>query len=220
MGNEFWAVILGAVVAGMIAFVLQRINLNDAKRQRDEERDERRYAVALSLLFKMVKIHSNMVNLHQHVQEKLTEAEGGNKKRELWQDYLPVANLPRAIHFSIDEMALLLSLKDDDLFNDLASIDEIHNSAVELFKKINSRRELLLAELPAKMEGNRGTMLLTPEQMPYFRPKMVEINLLIQSAAEWCAEQTPKCRGLLERLHRVLKSKVGITNQLFFKTDM
>src|SRR5205823_3103766 len=118
--TEFWAAMLGAMIGaaagGFIAFVLQRANLRAAGRQRKQEADERRKALGHSLMFKVLQIHSQLRGLNQRLEQSFAEAKG-----EPWQTVLPLANYPDKVHFLGDEMAMLLSLGDNDLFNRLLS---------------------------------------------------------------------------------------------------
>jgi hypothetical protein len=217
MGNEFWAAVAGAVVGGVIAFIIQLIILREAAKQRAKENDERRQALGHALLFKMIKIHSNLYGFDQHLEERFAEAEKDGFEGEPWQIYLPLANTPAPVRFSTDEMAMLLSLKDDDLFNDIVSLDEVHNGTIDIFRTLNARRQALTEELPAKMEGAKGETILTAEQLLFLRPKMVEINLLVESTREWCKTEEQNTRNSLTYLHSALKEKVGLTCSITFK---
>lgn len=219
MGTEFWAAIVGASVGGVIAFAIQLIVLIAAAKQRRKENDERTQALGYSLLFKMIKIHSNVHGFGRHLEESFADAVEGGTEREPWQIYRPLANAPSPVHFSTDEMAMLLSLKDDDLFNELFSQDSVHNGTLEIFQTLDSRRQALTDGLPATMEGATGETVLTQEQLLVVGPKMVEVNLLIESAREWCKKEEKISRKLLIRLHSTLKDKVGLTNKLSFKYD-
>ena len=167
----------------------------------------------------MIKIHSNLHGFAQHLEERFAEAERDGFEGEPWEIYLPLANTPAPVHFSTDEMAMLLSLKDDDLFNNIVSFDAVHNGTIEIFQTLNERRQVLTAELPAKMDGAKGETVLTPEQLLFVEPKMVEVNMLVNSAREWCRTEDPNARTLLTRLHAVLKDRVGLTIEISFKSD-
>jgi hypothetical protein len=145
MGNEFWAAVGGAIVGGIIAFVIQLVVLRAAARQREKEAAERKKALGFSLFVKMMKIHSHLHLLHEHLEEPFERDKEGGGGREPWQIVLPLANNPMHVHFSSDEMAMLLSLKNDDLFNDVISMDEIHNSTIDLFDTFKEKRFALLS---------------------------------------------------------------------------
>ena len=63
--SEFWSAIAGAVIGGLIALVAQVIFLRTAKKQREDEQRRTQQALANSLLFKMMRIHSNFVAIHK-----------------------------------------------------------------------------------------------------------------------------------------------------------
>lgn len=217
MDSEFWAAIAGAVVGGVISYLLQRQNLEAAEKQRDKEKQDRNDALGNALIFKLIRIHSNLVGFEEHLKERLALAAQFGESDEPWQFYIPFVNLPSPVHFSSDEMGFLLSLKDDDLFNRIASFDEVHNSAIAIFSTLDSQRAVLTSQLPTEtMEGEIGHIALTPEQAKYFRPKMVQLNSLIVQASAWCKTEVPNSRFLLIRLKAVLEAKVGIKHKLSF----
>lgn len=216
MPSEFWAAIIGAVVGsvvgGFIAYLIQQKALNASSEQREQEAKERRQALGYALLFKMLRIHSALKHLQMHLTEclgKLEEDECAGW--EPWQVTLPIANHAEKVHFSTDEMAMLLSLKNDDLFNDLASLDVIHNSTVELFRTFSSKREALLEILPANMNGMVGSIEIPIEQAMYIRPKMVELNALILDMNDRCNQDAEEAWAVLERLNPTLNEKLGLT---------
>ncbi len=164
MTNEFWSAIAGAIVGGVIALGIQLLALHAAAKDRREAAAERQKALGHALLFKTIQIYSHLRSFNGHLKDAQAVAEKAGQKTIIWQIVLPFANLPQRVHFSTDEMAMLLSLKDDDLFNDLVSMDELHNSTIDIFSTYTARRLSLTAELPtSSMEGEVGT---TPLNRP------------------------------------------------------
>lgn len=179
--------------------------------QLQKERTERQNALGYALLFKMVRIHSDLANMGKHLEECLGKlATEECTDWEPWQVVLPIANPVEPVHFSTDEMAMLLSLKENDFFNDLASLDLIHNSTIELFRKHAALRESLLEMLPANMDGMVGEIALSREKAMYVRPKMVEINGLIGAMYERCIQDTDHAWDVLERLTALLNDKLKL----------
>jgi len=218
MANEFWAAIIGAVVGGIIAFLIQLIILVAAARLRSTERDERTKALAHALLFKVIRIHSNLHGLQQHLEETTAKIAENATDRRPWQCYLPLANMPPEVTFSTDEMAMLLALGDDDLFNGLVSFDEVHNGTISVVKSLNIRREQLTKGLPAKMDGDRGDTFLTAEQVQYLEPKWYEFDSLFYVVKKRCDSEEDNSKNLLAKLHTRLVEKAGVTLSLQFNT--
>lgn len=176
MSTEFWAAIIGAIVgsvsAGVITWLLQR---NQDKRQILE----RNKGLARSLIFKLVRIHSDMVGFKSHVEEGVANA-AQNDLELGWQSLRAIGNLPERISFSSDEMAYLLSLGNDDLFNKVLSLDVVHSSTIGIFELYKERRLALTDMLSASaMEGAVGTTELNDSQLAFFAPKFAELDLLV-----------------------------------------
>ncbi|MCF6198996.1 MAG: hypothetical protein L3J67_06280 [Hyphomicrobiaceae bacterium] len=68
-GNEFWAAIIGAIVGGLISAGLQWLAYREQKKQREEERKNKDTAIAHSLLFKMIGIHTNLYHFNDYLEK-------------------------------------------------------------------------------------------------------------------------------------------------------
>lgn len=213
-GGEFWAAIAGAIVGGLIALVIQLVALWAAKAERKEDHNERRRALGYALLFKMIQIYSNLRQLRDHLAGAYERGlEDGLE--EPWQFVMPIVNVPDRVEFSTDEMSMLLSLGNDDVFNDLASLDQVHNSLCSVFQTYKLRRMMLTDLLPSgEMAGVRGFTNLTEAQVAILRPKMAELNDLVQSLSIACPRDTATAEDVLQRLADLLREKVGITQRI------
>jgi len=60
-------VLFGAAISASVSFVLQRSSFVEARRQREKDRREVRKALALSLVFKMIRISSDLNNMGNDV---------------------------------------------------------------------------------------------------------------------------------------------------------
>jgi hypothetical protein len=100
-----------------------------------------------ALLFKMIRIHSDFHSINRHIEDCFENAGPRHEVDEPWQFVLPLANLPDPVHFSPDEMGMLLSLKNDDVFNSVAEMDVLHNSLIEALKVFNTERRNLTEQL-------------------------------------------------------------------------
>jgi hypothetical protein len=211
MSGEFWAAIFGAVVGGVISLGIQLVALSAATKERKEDAAERRKALAYALLFKMIEIHSHIGKLNLHLKESIAHARKQGFKGALWQMVVPLANGPDRVQFSTDEMAMLLSLKDNDLFNDIAGLDAVHNGTIEGFRVYSARRFELTSMLPgAVMEGRVGTTFLTDEQVQHLAPRAVELDHLVEQLLSDCERDEAESWAALRRLEEVLNAKVKL----------
>lgn len=221
MGNEFWTTligaIVGAVVGGVISLCIQLYTIRAAAKQRTEESAERRKTLGHALLFKTMRIYSHLRRLDTHLEESFTRAE--IQGRQPWQVLLPLANLPERVHFSTDEMAMLLSLGNNDFFNEFVSMDELHNSTIDVFDTYKKQRLALTSQLPAEIEGAVATTVLNQQQMQSLGPKMVELDGLIVQIRKHSNKDQENALVLLKRLNQILRDKCGLTYALHPKRD-
>ncbi len=213
--TEFWSAIAGAVVGGLIAFAVQLVTLRASKRQRDEDRLQSRQALGNSLLFKMVRIHSDIYGIHHHLETCFDSASKRGLGGEPWNFVIPLANPPSAIEFSSDEMGMLLAQKDNDLFNAVLSMDVLHNSLVDLIRLINSSRKELTDRLRVdRVDGTVLTGVLRPEERLALQPRIIEVNSLIEQVRIQSKKDCKESGEALDRLAEVLRDKLGLSYKL------
>jgi hypothetical protein len=212
---EFWSAIAGAIVGGVIAFAIQLISLRAAKRQREEDRRIVQQALGNSLLFKMTRIYSNFYGILRHFDECFENAESKGLKGEPWQIVLPLANLPDTVHFSSEEMGMLLAQKHDEVFNLVMSIDVIHNGLLSALASFNDHRMMLTQQLiPDRVEGTVLSGRLSDAQMLAHRPKMIEVNSLIEQIRAQAKNNLGEAGDALTRLQSVLREKLDLKYKL------
>ncbi|MET4173839.1 hypothetical protein ABIB99_004939 [Bradyrhizobium sp. LA6.1] len=206
----------GAVVGGTINYFLQRASRAEAKKQRDDDRLEVRRALAYSLLFKLIRVVSDLENLRKAVAESVEHATASGLKGALWQMVLPVANLPDAVDFSADEMALVLSL-DDQTFNQIAALDKLHESTIAIFCSYGQQREALVQKFGASMQGSIGTTQLTKEDAEWLAPRAHMLNDLVVAMKQRTEVDAVEARDGLTSVHSLFVKELGIKKRLEFK---
>ena len=209
-GTEFWSAITGALVGGMIAFVVQMIALRAAKKQGSEDYKLVQQGLGNSLLFKMIRVHLNFQAIHHHIEACFEGAGRRGLVGEPWQFVLPLANPPNPIHFSSEEMGMLLAQRDDEVFNAVLSIDVLHNSLIDAVKTLNDRRLALTERIAAgKVEGEVAISGLPQAELLAIRPRMIELNTLIEQLRSDAARAVEESGLVLDRLHTLLRDRLG-----------
>jgi hypothetical protein len=216
-GSEFWAAMAGAVIGGLIAFGVQMFALRAARRQHDEEHRQTKQALGHALLFKM--INSNLYQLHRFIEEPFQKPDARNPRTaspgEPWQLVMPLAHYPERVHCAGEEMGMLLSLKDDALFDAMLSMDAVHNELIDAFWTFGERRGALTALLP-KTHGADTTP--TRDHLLALRPKIVEINALIDDLRTRARMDYQDASQVLARLAATLKSSLGVAYEPYPST--
>ena len=183
LSGEFWAAIVGAVVGGVFSVALQLIALRTSASDRRASELSVRQGHARSLLFKVIKIQSAFLILKRHADECRQKAmEHGAPFG--WSWLVALANLPRPIFFSSDEMGTLLACKDNDLFNDLAAFDDVHNGLAESLALYRTKRTALSEVLPAQMNGLVGTVTIEMSEFARLAPRIAELDQLAVDLVE------------------------------------
>jgi hypothetical protein len=105
-------------------------------------------------------------------------------------------------------------MKDNDLFNELVSLDTVHNSLVDLFVFYADRRRELTDKFSAEMDGIVGETMIPREQMPFVRPRMVELNQLLEGMRGQAQTDFKQCERCVARLQSLLKKRLGLDYSL------
>ena len=217
--TEFWSAIagaiVGAVVGGTIAYMVQVRALREARMQRDEDHKRLQQALGHAVLFKMVRIHSNFYGFHRHFEDCFAKAARRGSKDEPWRFVLPLANPPDPVHFSSEEMGMLLALKNDDMFNLVLPMDVIHNSLNDAAKVLNTERAALTERLQVdEAEGAAFSSTLDKDQTLALRPRMINVNSLIESIRADAKRGFEESGEALDRLQEVFRDRLGLAYKL------
>jgi hypothetical protein len=217
-GTEFWSAISGAVVGGVIALLIQLVALNAAKKERALEKKDKREALARSAMFKALRIRSNLFVLHSYIEKSFATA-NSDTHNEPWTFLLPLANSPADVHFSTDEMTLILSFNNRDLTDLLMSLDVVHNSLIDVFETYRDMRADIQQSMPAKMVGNVGTTSFTPEELALVQPKMVMMNQLIGDARIRAKTDYEESQQAVDKLLASINDKLKLGIEIEFKAE-
>jgi hypothetical protein len=216
---EFWSAIAGAIVGGLIGIAIQLKVIWEAREQRKEDHERVQRALGLSLFFKMTKIVTNLHHLSRHIERCFQQAEAKGFKGDPWQFVLPLANFPEPVHFSADEMSMLLDLKNDKVFNDVISTDDVHNAMVEAAKTMSAER--LSLEDRLSHDGVEGNVVYghREEELAQHRPQIVKVNMLIELVRSNLKIDSEQSRAKLHELHDLLREKLGLEHRIAIELD-
>lgn len=214
-GNVFISTIsgavVGAIVAGVISYLIQTKALKEARKDREEEQLRAKQALGIALLFKIIRIHSNLKALHDHFERCIELAKKQGSEKEPWTTFLPLANTPMAIHFSADEMGTLLSLEEDNVFNAIMNMDAVHNALAEGMNAANERIKLLRERLPvADVKGKVVGTEMDREQGLALRPLMIEVNDLFEQLYAQSERDEKEASDAMFKLEDTLRRKLDI----------
>jgi hypothetical protein len=131
------------------------------------------------------------------------------------EDRAAIVPILEQIAFSPEEMALLLSV-DDAAFNEIASLDQIHNSTFGILEVYNIKRNAVTDRFGAEMRGNLGTTQLTREQIEWLAPRSVELETTLASIIERLSRDVDAAKAGLKNVHAVLEKELKLKKKLEF----
>ena len=211
ISTEFWSALVGALIGGFIALAAQTRERNEARRQREEDHKRGQQALAGSLLFKMRRIHSNYIGVAGYIEECFAEAATKAMHDEPWRFLLPLPSLPKPVNFSSEEMGMLLAQRDDEVFNSMSETDELHNLHVEALATLQLMRRNLMERIPPEnVSGDRGSVVLPREEYAALRPRMIEVNSLVEQLRNDAHDGISAAGSLLHQLQYLLRKRLDL----------
>lgn len=207
--------IVGAITGGGIAAFVQYMLLRESRRVRENDRKLTQQALARALLFKMIRVYSNSVLINRHIEECFLRAYERKLEGEPWTFVIPFGNLPERMHFTPDEMGMLLSLKDNDLFNLVINQDVCHNSLNDVVEKYNECRRKLTDQLTHDaVEGDKMSGSAARGEMLRLRPRIIEVNQLVAGIRGMSKRSVEEGKQSLLGVQRLFKEKLDIALKL------
>lgn len=220
--TEFWSTIAGAIVGGGIAFCIQYFALRETRVIREDDRKIQREALANSLMFKVIRIYSNLHGIVLHFEESQEQATTEGMQGEPWQIYVQLANLPDVVSFTSGEMAMLLSLKADAVFNSVLDLDVRHNAIISILHTFNGAKKDLEDRIAAvgRVEAEQGRELQQAMPMDAWhanRPRMINVNGLAEDLISTAKKDFEIAGAVLQNLHQTLRDKCGLSYTIALK---
>ncbi|SRR6266851_115840 len=206
------SIVFGAAIGAIVSYALQKNSFAEARRQKEKDRFELRKALGFSLLYKMIQISSELNNSAVAISGSI---EAGRRAGlvDLYQVVQPPVPIADKVKFSPEEMALMLSI-DSKLFNQIAALDNLHNSTVSLFEIYLSRRTAVFERFGATMVGNIGTTGLTESEKNWLAPRAVELNGIAQAMFQQATSGAKLTWAALENLRKMLERDFGLKQRL------
>jgi hypothetical protein len=213
--TEFWSAVFGAIVGGFMVLIAQWMALRDARQHRAADQLRLQQTLAYGLLFKVIRIHTSFHHLVIYFQDAFALADREGLTGEPWQFVRPLANPPLNVDFSAEEMAVLLALKEYEIFNTVASLDQMHNSLNDAVRLLNSQRMSLTDRLQNETEaGDVLTGFMTEQQRIRLRPLMIDVNSLILQIRADSIANLEKADKALKLLASTLRARLGLTHKI------
>jgi hypothetical protein len=218
--GEFWSAIAGAIVGGAITFSAQMYALRAGRKQREADHLRSQQALGASMLIKLLRIYSNFAGVHGHLEQSFERAAKHGGQAQPWQFFLPLANPPGPVHFSSDELGMLLAQKNHDVFNRVVVMDVLHNSLNDAVDLLSRERRALTDRLQAShVDGAVVSGELNRKEWLALQPQMIEVNSLIEGLRIQAKEDFEESGVAITRLNDLLRQKLGLAYKLEFKSQ-
>ncbi len=216
LGSEFWSAIAGAVVGGVIAYMLHKSALRESRRERASISLEAQKALGHSLLFKTIRVFEGLNWLKAHVEEAEKQV---TTTVPLAAVMTPIANVPDKVAFSPEEMAMLLSLEDDDVFNQLMLLEAVHNGILPVWERYPLLREKYQQLSKADhFDSQTGAATITVQPGSPLEIAIFEANQVARELASRAHSDTAGAKDAVIALQSLLSRKLGFRVGLSFTT--
>lgn len=200
--------IIGAVVAGGIAWILQAQNLKAQEQLIKGAQAEHKRALAHSLIHKLMKISSDVSNLRAHVEKSLERSD----QVQMWPAVQGIANIPNEVILTADELWLLSDAEATALFTEAFEVEGIHRAYVKILDHYSTRR-LELGDMVPSMSTTHepgSDYIVGENERRILEPRMVELNSILTDIVEEGDKQEQRAAQLLFRATDHLKQNLDL----------
>lgn len=195
LSSEFWAAIIGAIVGslagGTISWWLQRQQQKASALERDS-------GLASSLFVKLYKIDADLGGVRNLMRQAGERAAAMQRDLD-FRSLMPVPNLPREIDIDPAELALLLRLEANELYQRVVGVEVDHRSTIGLLRTYADRRPILTSQLPDPIgiEGAIVSFEMDDETMLRIAPLRQEVDSLVVALNRGAQSSAEKATAVL-----------------------
>jgi hypothetical protein len=211
--------LVGAIVGGLIGIGGQQLLLWEGRRERVLAYTKAQETLGKSLLFKVHRIYANLHAIHTRLTADVRIMTEKGLRSDAWQYVLPLAALPPQVRFTPEEMTMLLSLKDDALFNAVFDLDEDHNTLISAVETFSARRVTLeerLSDISAVTATNGQSASSVAEDGGYgvLLPRILKVNSLLSDIIPTAEQKLHDTARIIDRLGELLRLRLGLQHTI------
>lgn len=157
-GSTLLGAVVGALVAGGIQFTISRIEFRRRQELDAKAQHEREKAIALNIGIKAITLNNQLYSVTGLVVEMFEDADRvGLCHGEVFQKIVPVSGVSaEPIQFTLEEVALLFTMRESDLANNLLLLNEKIKSLTDTILRYSERRleygDISIEAHPARMQ--------------------------------------------------------------------
>lgn len=209
LGSEFWigliGVIIGALLSGGISFFLQLESFKREQKRLSKKNFEEKKVLALGVVFKLRRIHSDIYNVHRHFDYCVNKADPESLS-DHWSYMMPWIRPWNKFSFSTGEVVLIFKKDNNRIVNDLLDIQYLHqnigNDLIE-YRKLHEKLEEAMPRSETK--GTTSISELSEQERLKLFPSMVKANSLVVGLHENIEQHSKQTQNLLDETLNQLK---------------
>ena len=129
----------------------------------------------------------------------------------------PYGTFPNSVFFTSEELSLLLSLKNYEVFNSIIILDQKHEALIENVKLYTKERENLFSRFkPYRFNGQVGINAISQQEMISLEPSMVIVKTILAQLQESSRIMHSEVNVVISELHKLLTEKLELEHKLQF----
>lgn len=206
----FGGALIGSTISGLINIALHWRTINKSVKHREEDRKEKRIALAFSLFVKLYQIETNSKAFFTGIEEKIREAEDDQTKHPTLA-VVSYLNNPEKVSFTTDELGLTASFG-TKLFNDIHFLDQRNDLIISLIVEYREKRGRIFERIEGKFPP--GTVIfeyLSAEDRDWCKIRLEETDKLVKHSREIGEETHSLAKKAREQWLTVMSKEFGLT---------
>lgn len=198
--SNFVSAIMGAIVGGAIAAIVQWFGVRASARLEAERELRLDAAIYASVILKVMRI----IQCSQSLSEELEAAyEAASPKMEPWQFAKPRASYPDQIHFDGPELAVSSKAKGQLAANNLIRLEYQYNHLIASFQLYSTIHDDFLGFLPLEInEDDQVDYDLSLEMLRRAKFKALNVNSLANQLREKSLQMLNDASTIYERIRK------------------
>lgn len=210
---EYWAAILGSIVAFLGAMIIATIFFNLERRIAKAEKLEKDKDATTYAMHKLHRMFSDVFRLCEHIDNCYERRIA--KTSEPWQFMIPMIGPTSSYKFSEHELKCISGLDDEKLMQFILDAPHIHEAHEVVWKKYcELKAEFTHMVPPNEFDGKTGAMTLSEEQYNKLRPFMIQMNDIIESLYIRIGQDTRNFADATQQLVMLRNKKYDLKSSL------
>ena len=184
--------VLGAIVGGLISYMIAREGASQTKSALLAARRELEEAATVRTTTKLMELADEAAGYHLQIEREFQiyrDGHDGQQPDDDWLAMRPLVGKPKEINVTADDLVILVRSRNFDHLTKLMHLFSLYNSMIYGIEGYSARREALMEKItPEELVGIHGKVAMHPKQFAELLPKIITASTLAKQIRKEASE--------------------------------